>query len=80
MSSNDDGTGSFTPNPSDPDFSPEREGGPDHMKGWSGAVEDALQHFGRDAQDEPYDVELTLSAKVRVTNPGNIVEYGAKFN
>ncbi len=76
------GEGSFRPDPDDPDFNPDRPQDTDHMKGWNNAVKDALHNFGRDPQDEentPYDTVLTLTAKVAVTNPGNIVEYGAKF-
>jgi hypothetical protein len=49
----------------------------DHMRGWDIAVQNALDNFGR-AKGQ-YAANVTLSATVEVTNPGNVVEYIAKF-
>lgn len=49
----------------------------DHMRGWTIAVKNALDSFGRDPGH--YDVTVELCAKVRVENPGSVVEYIAKI-
>lgn len=65
------GTGVFRP-ADDPSF---REG--DHMAGFNLAIQDALTNFGR--ANGKYHATLTLSGTVAVTNPGNMIEYIAKF-
>ncbi len=50
----------------------------DHMANFNNAINDALKNFGR-APGE-YNTTLTLSAHVVVQNPGNVVEYIAKFS
>ncbi len=64
------GTGKFRPGDGDREM--------DHMAGFNKAIEDALANFGR-APGE-YNTTLTLSAHVVVQNPGNVVEYIAKFS
>jgi hypothetical protein len=49
----------------------------DHMSGFNSAIQDALKNFGR-APGE-YHANLVLSAHIVVENPGNVVEYIAKF-
>jgi hypothetical protein len=65
------GTGAFRPS-EDERFDPS-----DHLHGWNTAIQNALDNFGR--APGRYDATLTLSATVDVKNPGNIVEYFAKF-
>lgn len=50
---------------------------PDHMRGWNDAVQDALEHIGR--EKGTYDVTVELSARVEVENPGHVIEYIAKI-
>lgn len=49
----------------------------DHMRGWSIAVQNALDNFGR--APGRYEARVVLSATVNVENPGSVVEYIAKF-
>ena len=49
----------------------------DHMRGWSIAVQHALNNIGR--APGPYHVQVDLSAVVEIHNPGNVVEYIAKL-
>ena len=65
------GIGSFRPGDDDK-FDPT-----DHMDGWNRAVQNALDNFGR--APGQYYAQITLSATVEVQNPGNVVEYVAKF-
>jgi hypothetical protein len=66
------GTGVFRP------LEDERFDPSDHMRGWSFAIQNALDNFGR--APGRYDAQLVLTATVEVRNPGNIVEYCAKFH
>jgi hypothetical protein len=66
------GTGVFRPGEAKERFEPG-----DHMRGWSIAVQNALDNFGR--APGKYAAQVTLTATVEVTNPGNVVEYMAKF-
>ena len=47
----------------------------DHMRGWSIAVQNALDNIGR--APGRYQVRVVLSATVQIENPGNVVEYVA---
>jgi hypothetical protein len=50
---------------------------PDHMHNWNQAVQAALDNYGR--SPGLYPGQLVLSATIEVKNPGNIIEYFAKF-
>jgi hypothetical protein len=65
------GTGAFRPNQDDR-FEPGN-----HMSGWNIAIQNALDNFGR--APGRYDAKVVLTATVEVSNPGNVVEYIAKF-
>jgi hypothetical protein len=65
------GTGAFRP-AEDKRFVPG-----DHMSGWNVAIQNALDNFGR--APGRYHAGLDLSATVDVKNPGNVIEYIAKF-
>jgi hypothetical protein len=65
------GIGAFSP-ADDDKFDPT-----DHMGGFSRAVQSALDNFGR--APGVYRADLVLTATVNVENPGNVVEYIAKF-
>ena len=65
------GTGVFRPG-DDPDFSPG-----DHCRGWDRAVQAALDKIGR--SPGRYTMAVSFSAVVEIENPGNIIEYIAKF-
>jgi hypothetical protein len=47
--------------------------GPDHMRGWNAAVQNALRDIGR--APGRYRVSVQLGATVEVENPGNVIEY-----
>lgn len=68
------GAASFVPERDDPSFDRDN---PNHMDGWNRAVVQALKNFGR--APGQYHAGVVLSARVDVTNPGNVVEYIAKF-
>ena len=65
------GTGVFRPG-DDPNF--DRQ---DHLGGFNRAIQQALDNFGR--APGRYHAALSLSGTVDVTNPGNMIEYIAKF-
>jgi hypothetical protein len=48
-----------------------------HLEYWNVAIQNALDNFGR--APGLYRAELHLSATIDVRNPGNVVEYIAKF-
>jgi hypothetical protein len=67
------GTGAYRP---DRDTEP---GAPrDHMQGWNIAIQNALDNIGR--APGRYDMTVVLSATVLIENPGNVIEYLAKFS
>lgn len=66
------GVGAFRPN-SDSDF--DRT---DHARGWNIAVDRALENIGR--SPGRWNLSVSLSAVVEIENPGNIIEYIAKFS
>jgi len=80
MSSRSDDSRSFTPGhgifrpDENPDIPFERG---DHMRGWSIAVQSALDDFGR--APGKYRADIVLSATVQVENPGHVIEYIANF-
>lgn len=45
----------------------------EHFRGWSLALEHALENIGR--APGRYRVDVALSATVEIKNPGHIVEY-----
>lgn len=45
----------------------------EHFRGWSLALERALENIGR--APGKYRVDVALSATVEIRNPGHIVEY-----
>jgi hypothetical protein len=49
-----------------------------HWDGWNAAVADALLNTGWDPNTYD-DVQVELFAKVKVENPGSIVEYAARL-
>jgi hypothetical protein len=80
MASQTDDSRSFTPGHGvfRPDDNPDVSFDPtDHMRGWSLATQNALDNFGR--APGKYHATLVLSATVQVQNPGNVIEYIAKF-
>lgn len=65
------GTGVFRPG-DDPNFDREN-----HLEGFNRAIQKALDDFGR--APGKYHAALSLSGTVDVHNPGNMIEYIAKF-
>jgi hypothetical protein len=63
-------------------YRPERDSTPgeprDHMRAWNIAIQNALDNIGR--APGRYDVTLVLSGTVEIQNPGNVIEYVAKFS
>jgi hypothetical protein len=50
-----------------------------HSAGWNAALDDALSKTHWRPVGEHDDVRVEFFAKVRVTNPGSIVEYAARL-